>query len=111
MKKSTGLARMERLLWGALMVLYVPLMLLGPLMGMLGEAYIGATDPRVHALSGAAYWLSASLLLVIPAAAAGGLALRRRGCVRAAWVVLLVPLLVLAAVMGLDMAAGALHGM
>lgn len=109
--KGTGLARVERLLWWALMALYVPLMLLGPLMGMLGEAYIGVTDPAVSALSGAAYWLSASLLLVIPAAAAGGMALRRRGCLRAAWVVLLVPLLVAAAVMGLDMAADALIGM
>lgn len=111
MRKEAGMPRVERWLWRGLIVLYVPLMILGPLMGMFGEAYIGQANPAVNMLSGTAYWLSASLLLVIPAATAGGVALRRRGCVRAAWVVLLTPLLVLAAVAGLDVAAGALSGM
>ena len=116
MRKEAGMPRVERWLWRGLIVLYVPLMILGPLMGMFGETYIGQANPAVNMLSGTAYWLSASLLPGSPAGArptatAGGMALRRRGCVRAAWVVLLTPLLVLAAVAGLDMAAGALSGM
>ena len=54
--------RVERWLWRGLIVLYVPLMILGPLMGMFGEAYIGQANPAVNMLSGVLILLSAALL-------------------------------------------------
>ncbi|MBQ7849978.1 MAG: hypothetical protein IJ343_09675 [Clostridia bacterium] len=111
MTKEAGLTRVERWGWRGLIVLYVPLMLLGPLLGMGGEAYIGVPDPAVQALSDAAYWLSVSLLPVIPASVAAAVVLRRRGHGRAAWCVLLLPLIVLAGVIVLYTAADGLRGL
>ena len=88
-----------RLIWQALLIVYVPLILLGPLMGMIGEAYIGVTDPAVNALSEVAYWLSMLFVAVIPAAVAGSEFLRRRGRMWCAWAVRLIPSGWLAAVM------------
>lgn len=62
MRKEAGMPRVERWLWRGLIVLYVPLMILGPLMGMFGEAYIGQANPAVNMLPDVLILLSAALL-------------------------------------------------
>lgn len=62
MRKEAGMPRVERWLWRGQIVLYVPLMILGPLMGMFGEAYIGQANPAMNMLPGVLILLSAALL-------------------------------------------------
>lgn len=95
MKKQSVAVRALR---GAVLLLYVPMMLMGPLLAMGGEGDTGVDIPLVQSLAGAAYWACFAFLLVIPASVTGRALLRRRGREGAAWAVLLLPLLWLAGV-------------